>query len=81
MKMKFEMEFRIYDNSGPIALCWGRAENSLTRSDGEILFLAFFGDFYHWGIAENTKSCLEVCTYRVNHRNCYQGWSPFLTIR
>ena len=43
--MKFEMEFRIHDNSGPIVLCWGRAENSLTRSDGEILFLAFFGDF------------------------------------
>ena len=60
-KIKFEMEFRIHDNSGPIVLCWGRAENSLTRSDGEILFLAFFGDFYHWGIAENTKSCLEVC--------------------
>ena len=36
----------------PLYCVGGRAENSLTRSDGEILFLAFFGDFYHWGIAE-----------------------------
>ena len=67
---EFKMKFRIYDNSGPIVLGWGRAENSPTRSDGEILFLAFFRE-----LLKILKAAWKYMYYFTNYNTVSIQWN------